>query len=133
MTPKLRSVTLHSLPEQLNSATCRQFLQGMRQHVEGERPRLVLDCSRVMQLSDDVLHLLLCCLEEAMKSNGDVKLASLNAKAELDLHASGIGRLFEVYPTTAAAISSYHQYLGYDTAPAPIARAFVNLGSESAA
>lgn len=133
MISKLRSVTLHSLPEKLNASACRQFLQAIRQHVEGERPRLVLDCSNVLQWNDNVLHLLLCCLEEAMKSNGDVKLAALNAKAELALHASGAGRLFEVHATPAAAISSYHQYLGFDTAPAPMARAFVQRGSESAA
>ena len=55
------------------------------------------------------IHLLLSCLEEVMKCNGDIRLASLRPGAEAALRIAGVDRLFEMYATTEAAAQSFQQ------------------------
>jgi anti-sigma B factor antagonist len=105
----MRPVTIHELPGQVNAAEERIFMQDMQRYIEAERPRLVLDCSRLRRMDKRAIHLLLSCLEEAMKLNGDVKLAALHPEAKATLWLAGARRLFETYPTTADAVHSYHQ------------------------
>ena len=80
---KMRAVTVHEVPEKVTAATERKFLRDLQQYVETERPRLVLDCSKVRQMDNNTIHLLLCCLEEAMKRNGDVKLGAVPQIADI--------------------------------------------------
>lgn len=75
--------------------------------MDAERPHLVLDCSRLHQMSREVLHLLFSCLEEALKRNGDVRLAALRPEMKVALQLAGARRLFETYATTAEAVRSY--------------------------
>jgi len=65
-----------------------------------------------------MIQLLLSCLEEAMRYNGDVRLAALSSEAEADLRRAGVGRLFEIYGTTENAVRSFHQRA---TSMAPLA------------
>ncbi len=129
---KLRSVTVHQIPTAVTVSTERRFLRDFKSHVVSERPRIVLDCSEVERMDDATVHLLLCCLEEAMKSNGDVKLASLSPMAESALRRSRVNRLFEMYPTSAAAVHSFQNYFVGDAMPA-YAADHAAIGSESAA
>jgi len=50
---------------------------------------------------------LLCCLEEAMKRNGDVKLAAIPDGVRALLEHTGAGRVFEGFDTTAEALDSF--------------------------
>jgi anti-anti-sigma factor len=112
MKNSLRSVSLHTLPSDMTHGQQRLFLTELQRKVQVERPRMVLDCSKIEVMDDATMHLLLCCLEEAMKSNGDLKLASISKSGVQALQANGISRLFEIYPTNAAAIESFQHYLG---------------------
>jgi anti-sigma B factor antagonist len=104
---KIRAVTVHEVPERMTRAAERRFLRDLQSYVETERPRLVLDCSAVRQMNNATTHLLLSCLEEAMKRNGDARLAGINPEAKAALDAMGVSRLFEMFATTAEAIQSY--------------------------
>ena len=53
-----------------------------------------LTCGKWTALS---MHVLLCCLEEALKRNGDVKLAGLTPPAKAGLQMAGVDRVFEIY------------------------------------
>lgn len=90
-------------------ASARQYFMPDFQDAEPVRPRLVLDCSAVRTMDRSTICMLLSCLEEAMRYNGDVRLASLRPDAEAILRLAGISRLFEVYATTESAIQSFHQ------------------------
>jgi len=105
----MRPVTVHRVPGQVTAADERIFLRELERYVETGRPRLVLDCSGLRRMDDAAIHLLLSCLEEAMKRRGDVKLAALCPGAEAMLGFSGARRLFEIYPTTAEAVRSYRE------------------------
>ena len=115
MTLRIRPVAVKQLPEKLDAKQGRLFFSELESCMNVDRPCLVLDCSRVRLLDSAAVHLLLCCLEEAMKRNGDVKLAGIPAGATEVLELSGIARLFEVYDSNAEAVSSFRRlpvYLG---------------------
>jgi anti-sigma B factor antagonist len=104
---RIRAVTVHEVPERVTPAAERRFLADLQSYVETERPRLVLDCSAVREMNYGAIHLLLSCLEEAMKRNGDAKLAGVDPEAKAALDSVGVGRLFEIYATTSEAVQSF--------------------------
>jgi anti-anti-sigma regulatory factor len=74
-----------------------------------DRSGIVLDCSQVRQIDKSAIFLLLCCLEDAMMRDVDVKLAAVSSEARAMLHFTGVDRLFESFGTRAEAISSFRQ------------------------
>jgi anti-anti-sigma factor len=104
-----RTVVVHQIPNHLTPSKIHNFLSDLHVYGETQRPRFVLDCSNVWVMDGITLDLLLCCLEEVMKSNGDVRLAALHPEAEAVLQIAGVKRLFEVYATVEGAVNSFHQ------------------------
>jgi anti-anti-sigma factor len=109
MTLRIRAVVVKQLPETLNARQARLFFTELEGGLNVDRPALVLDCSKVRQMNSSIVHLILCCLEEAMKRNGDVKLAAISAGATAVLELAGLDRLFEMYDTSADAASSFRR------------------------
>jgi anti-anti-sigma regulatory factor len=109
MTVRRRPVTVLQLPERLGVKERRSFLREVEDRMNMERPYLVLDCSNISQLDTSVVYLLLRCLEEALKRNGDVKLAGIPLITEVMPGLTGINRLFEIFDATADAVNSFHQ------------------------
>ena len=72
---RARPVSVKQLPEKLSIKQGELLFREVESCLERDRPRVVLDCSKVRQLDSAGIHVLLACLEEAMKRNGDVKLA----------------------------------------------------------
>jgi len=107
MTLRINKVAVKQLPERLNARQGRLFFKELENSMNVDRPGLVLDCSKVRQMDSSAVHLMLCCLEEALKRNGDVKLAGIPAGASAILELSGIDRLFEVFDTNAESVSSF--------------------------
>lgn len=107
-----RVVTVLRVPENLQWRRRRNFLREVQDCMVAGRPRIVLDCSRLRHIDQSALRLLLCCLEEAMKLNGDVKLAALPSGSEQILETSGAIRIFDIYGSTADAVNSFLQFPG---------------------
>ena len=108
MSIRMRAVRIHQVPESMTPSESRTFLKSLQECAESERPRFVLDCSRLSTLDGSTISLLLCCLEEVMKCNGDVRLAALTPEAESMLRQAGVHRLFEMYATPESAVHSFH-------------------------
>jgi anti-sigma B factor antagonist len=109
MTIRKRDVAVMQLQD-IRSAKQRQaFLRDMEQCIDAERPFVVLNCSNLDHLDKSGVHLLLCCLEEAMKRNGDLKLAGVHASVATALKSFGAVGLFEIHDTTASAVSSFYK------------------------
>ena len=106
---RVRSVEVHQVPGQVNAICEHNFVLALRKSVTTERPRFVLDCSKVCEMNSATIRLLLSSLEEAMKRNGDVRLASLHHNAEAALSMSGVSKLFRIYSTLEAASQSFQQ------------------------
>ena len=105
-----RHVSVKQLPERLSIKQGRSFFREVEPHLQSDRPRVVLDCSKVRQLDSAGIHVLLRVLEEAMKRNGDVKLASIPPGAAAILELTKVGRLFETFDNTADAVNSFHKF-----------------------
>jgi hypothetical protein len=110
---RTRSVTVKKLPAMADEKGARIFLREVEKCLNGRRPAVVLDCSGARGLSRDEIWMMLCCLEEVMKCNGDVRLAGVPREARAVLDACGVGRLFKSYETNADAIASFQQPVGY--------------------
>ena len=100
--------------------------------MEPDRPCLVIDISLVSRVSDALIYRLLCCLEEVMKRNGDIRLAGFASDSRFVVERSGLDRLFEIYDSTAEAVSSFHGG-PFMTFSEPLSTACANRESESAA
>ena len=96
-------------PGVLNAAQARVFLGEVQSYLYDDRPYIVLDCSKISQIDRPSIQLLLCCLEEAMKRSGDVKLAAVTAGARSTLKLNGVDRIFEIFDTNAEAINSFRR------------------------
>jgi anti-sigma B factor antagonist len=105
----MRMVAVKRLPDVLSVKQKVAFLHEIGSIMSVNRPRLVIDCSSLRECDGSVIHLLLHCLEEAMKRNGDVKLAAVPTAAAVVLVSTGVARLFEIFDTTAQAVNSFHQ------------------------
>jgi anti-anti-sigma regulatory factor len=104
-----RLVTIEQLPEITTEDQGRRFLGEIQDRMSDRRPGLVLDCSGLSQMDKPVLHLLLSCLEEAMKRNGDARLAAVTPSAQGTLKSIGADRLFQIFASNADAVNSFHQ------------------------
>jgi anti-sigma B factor antagonist len=106
-----RPVVVKRMPERLNSRTAREFLRDVRPFLAADRPQLVFDLSLVAQIDAAGVEMLLRCMSEAHKRDGDVKLASLSDQAAVVLELTRTERLFEIYETSTEAARSFSGFL----------------------
>lgn len=107
MTLRVCAVVVKLVPERLNEKGKHLFFSELESCMNVDRPSIVFDCSKVLQVDRAAAYLLLCCLEEAIKRNGDVKLAAVPAGARTMLELTGADRLFEIFDTNAEAVNSF--------------------------
>jgi anti-sigma B factor antagonist len=113
-----RPVVVKQLPEKLSVEQGRMFFLEVEPYLKSDRPRLVLDCSKVRQLDSAGIQMLLHCLEEAMKRNGDVKLAAVPPAAAQILELTKVDILFEAFDSPAEAVNSFYQFPIHSFEPA---------------
>ena len=106
-----RPVVVKRVPERLNLQQSRKFVREVQPLLDADRPQLVLDLSLVRQMDAAGIDLLLHCVSEAMKRDGDVKLASLSPQAASILELTRTDRLFEIYENSTDAARSFSGFL----------------------
>jgi anti-anti-sigma factor len=102
-----KPVVIMQLPEELNRETAQNFMLELRPLLESHRPQIVLDCSYVRYIDGAGVEMLLQCLEEAMKRDGDLKLSAVSRESEVILQLMRVDRVFEVFPTSEGAVRSF--------------------------
>jgi anti-sigma B factor antagonist len=100
-------VIVMEVPEELNHIRAKSFLNELQPILEIDRPSVVLDCSRIKHLDSAGVEMLLHCLEEAMKRDGDLKLAGVSPASEVIMELMRVDRLFEVFETSEEAVRSF--------------------------
>ncbi len=110
MTLRRRVVAVKQVPERMNERLGRIFFNELESCMNVDRPSIVFDCSKVLQMDKVAIYFLLCCLEEAIKRNGDVKLAAIPTEARMMLELSGADRLFEICESNGQAVRSFRQH-----------------------
>ena len=101
-------VVVMQVPEILNVKEVHSFMQELGPLLESNRPRVVLDCSQIRSMESAGVEMLLRCLEEVLKRDGDLKLAALSPEAEVILELMRVARVFETYPTCENAVRSFN-------------------------
>lgn len=105
-----RPVIVMQVPEQLYEPEANIFRQDLKSLLEAERPRIVLDCSGIKHIDSMGVEMLLHCMDEAMKRDGDVKLAAVAPGSAVILELMKVDRLFEVFDSADEAVRSFHSY-----------------------
>lgn len=109
-------VVVMQVPEILNVGEVHKFMQELGPLLESNRPRIVLDCSQVCSMESAGVEMLLRCLEEVLKRDGDLKLAALSPEAEVILELMRVARVFETFQTCEDAVRSF-QAIPADVVP----------------
>jgi len=99
-------VIVMQAPVELNYAEGKVLLFELQPLLE-DRPRIVLDCSQVQHVDSAGVETLLQCMEEAMKRDGDVKLASVSPSTIAILELMRADRVFEIFDTPEEAVASF--------------------------
>lgn len=105
-----RVVMVKQLPPVLDAPGAQAFFHEIAPHIQSDRPSLVFDFSQVRYLDSAGVELLLRCVEEAMKRNGDIKLAAVSPKLATLLEMTRVDRLFEIFETCDSAVESFHRF-----------------------
>ncbi|HEY1806924.1 MAG TPA: STAS domain-containing protein [Acidobacteriaceae bacterium] len=108
MTTGKRTVIVKQLPSSPDLEQNLIFFQEVQGTIAERRPCLVLDCSLLRELDEATIHLMLHCLEEVLKRNGDLKLSGLPPHTEAAFAAARLERLFDVYDTAGDAVASFN-------------------------
>ncbi len=102
-----RGVIVRQLPAECDARQAKAYSRELANNIaEVIRPGVVLDCTLLQRIDGELLYLMLCCLEEAMKRNGDVRLAGIPEQVRPALESLGMGRLFRIFATTGEAVES---------------------------
>src|SRR5690348_17986177 len=106
-----RPVIVKRMPERVNTRTARDFLRDVQPFLLTDRPQVVFDLSQVKQLDAAGVEMLLRCMSQAHRRDGDLKLASLSPQASVVLELTRTERLFEIYETATDAVKSFSSFL----------------------
>jgi len=104
-----RPVVVQHLPETLTFGSAHQFFREVEPHLKSERPYVVFDFSEVREFDSTGVQMLLHCMEQVMKRNGDLKLAALPPGPAVILELTRVDRLFEIYDNVQDAVESFYR------------------------
>lgn len=105
-----RPVIVKQLPAQLKLGQIQEFLREVDPLITADRPCIVFDFSHVTQIDSAGVDMLLHCMEQAMKRNGDLKLAAVPPASAVILELTRVDRLFEVFETVSEAVDSFYGF-----------------------
>jgi anti-sigma B factor antagonist len=101
-----RPVLVMEMPEEVNSREAPIFLQELEPLLHSPSPRIILDCSAVRHIDGAGVAMMLHCLEQAMKRDGDLRLAALSVEPDA---VAELGA-FETFTTCGEAVSSFNNF-----------------------
>ena len=107
MRRKSAPVIVRRLPPCVNAEVVRTLCREMEPFFKSDGPRLVFDLSQVEEMDAAGVDMLLQCMTEATKRDGDLKLASPSPRALVILELTQMDRLFEIFETPAEAAASF--------------------------
>jgi anti-anti-sigma factor len=107
------------MPDRMNHRQAKVFLREVQPFLLCDRPQVVFDLSQVRQLDAAGVDMLLHCMSEVMKRDGDLKLAALSPQAATVLELTRTDRLFEIYETSSDAVRSFTYFLPNAMRPTP--------------
>jgi anti-sigma B factor antagonist len=112
MTPN-RPVIVKRLAERVDREHGQELFQELRTALRDDRPSLVFDFSDVSYLDSAGIEIVLKCMEEAMKRNGDLKFAAVPPAVAAILRLMRVDCLFEIFEDVSDAVESFYRFPSY--------------------
>jgi anti-sigma B factor antagonist len=112
MTPG-RSVIVKRLSERMDRDHAQGLVRELRPLLGDDRPCLVFDFSDVTYLDSAAIEMVLNCMEEVMKRNGDLKFAAISPAVAAILKLTRVDCLFEIFEDVTDAVESFHRFPAY--------------------
>ena len=106
-----RPVVVKRMPERMSLKQARKFLREVQPLLNADRPQVVFDMSQVQHIDAAGVDVLLQCMGQVMKRDGDLKLAAPSSQASVVLELTRTGRLFEIYDSSVSAVRSFSCFL----------------------
>lgn len=103
-----RPVVVMELPEQIGTSQVPEILEDVSTLLEFQRPRIVFDCSQVRSIDSAGVEMLLHCLDEAMKRDGDLKMCAISPQSRMMLEIMRVESIFEIFETAGEAVRSFN-------------------------
>ena len=100
-------IEVRTLPGRIDGAGLRTLYRELESCINVDSPAVVLDCSMLNQIDKPAIHFLLCCLEEALKRNGDIRLAALQPELRAEIESTGLASLFQIFDSIEDALESF--------------------------
>src|SRR5262249_7549022 len=94
-------------PERVSGAEARLFAERIGSELCLDRPRVIADLSRVRQIDSQALHVLLECLIEVTRQDGEFYLGAVSPEAATVLELTQMDTVFEILPDVAEASASF--------------------------
>jgi len=102
-----RLIEVRTLPGHIDGPQLRTLYRELESCINVDGPAVVLDCSMLCRVDKPAIHFLLCCLEEAMKRNGDIRLAGLQPALMAEIRSTGLDSLFQIFESIEDALESF--------------------------
>jgi anti-anti-sigma regulatory factor len=97
-------ISVRRLPETNDPASHRSFLREIRAFMDNARePRLIVDLSAVQQIPLESIDLLLECVEQAERSDGQVSVTGLSDETAVMLELTQATSVLNVFPSVLEA------------------------------
>lgn len=104
-----KPVVVQRLPEQVKLGHVQRLMQEIAPIFKQDRPRVVFDFSQVSQIDSAGVDMLLRCVEQAAKRDGDLKLAAVPPGSAVILELTRVDRVFEIFDTVEQAVDSFDE------------------------
>jgi anti-anti-sigma factor len=115
-----RSTIVVKLPEDLTRKAVRVAMRQLRPGLRLDHPHIVVDLSNVRRMDSAAIDMLLHCVVEVARRDGELKLAGLSAEAATVLELTRMDRIFEIFPSVPDAVgTSGYEVSQLETLPAP--------------
>jgi len=101
-----QDVLVISLKGRLDMSNSDTLKEGFSTWLQSAR-KFVFDCSTLEFLDSTGLGVLLLCLKESMKKDGDIRLAEVNETVRMVLEITRADEIFQVFPTVEEAVASF--------------------------
>ena len=86
---------------------CRQVEWKVEDLAREQKTKIVLDLSGCDHVDSSGVGIIMMCYGKARKSGGDLRLAGVSGNVERILKAVNLERIFQFYPTAAAAAERF--------------------------
>lgn len=106
-TTDVNSVTVVVVDGRVDSATAPELENSLKQLVESDKTRLVLDLAGVDYMSSAGLRAMVSTLKSVKRVSGDLRLASPSPRVAEVLRLAGLTSIFSIYSSQSDAVSSY--------------------------